>query len=102
MTTAIATAAKNKGMGFLIEDLSPHDIFTTEDLTEEHRAIGRTVDEFWANEVEPNLPAIRAKQPGVALDVVRRAVPLALNEIVLREKYRGRETDLASVMVVRD
>jgi len=99
MTTAIATAAKNKGMGFLIEDLSPHDIFTTEDLTEEHCAIGRTVDEFWANEVEPNLPAIRAKQPGVALDVVRRSVPLGLTAIVLPEQYGGMEMDLASVMV---
>jgi alkylation response protein AidB-like acyl-CoA dehydrogenase len=99
MSTATLTTATKKGTAFLLEELSAHDIFTAEDLTEEHQAIGRTVDEFWANEVEPNLPAIRAKQPGVALDVVRRSVPLGLTAIVLPEQYGGMEMDLASVMV---
>jgi alkylation response protein AidB-like acyl-CoA dehydrogenase len=99
MSTATLTTPTKKGTAFLLEEMSAHDIFTAEDLTEEHQAIGRTVDEFWANEVEPNLPAIRAKQPGVALDVVRRSVPLGLTAIVLPEQYGGMEMDLASVMV---
>ncbi len=36
-----------KGTAFLIEDSTPEDIFTPEDLSEEHLAIGRMVDEFW-------------------------------------------------------
>jgi len=45
-----------KGVAFLMEESAPQDIFTPEDLSEEHLAIGHMVDEFWANEVEPNLP----------------------------------------------
>jgi hypothetical protein len=71
MTTLTDTPRKTtKGTAFLIEDSAPQDIFTPEDLTEEHLAVGRMVDEFWANEVEPNLPAIREKKPGVAMGVL--------------------------------
>jgi hypothetical protein len=71
MTTLTDTARKTtKGTAFLIEDSTPQDIFTPEDLTEEHLAVGHMVDEFWANEVEPNLPAIREKKPGVAMSVL--------------------------------
>ncbi len=43
-----------KGTAFLIEESSLQDIFTPEDLSEEHLAVGHMVDEFWANEVESN------------------------------------------------
>ena len=43
---------KTKGGAFLIEDRTPEEIFTPEDLTEEHRAIARTADEFWSKEVD--------------------------------------------------
>jgi hypothetical protein len=70
MTTLTDVARKTtKGTAFLIEDSLPQDIFTPEDLSEEHLAVGHMVDEFWANEVEPNLPAIREKKPGVAMSV---------------------------------
>src|SRR6266436_2090064 len=70
MTTAAATASKISGGGFLIEDFSPEEVFTAEDLSQEHRAIARTVDEFWANDVEPRLETIRQQKPGIALDVL--------------------------------
>ena len=55
MTTAAATSPKISGGAFLIEEFSPDEVFTAEDLSEEHLAIARTVDEFWANDVEPHL-----------------------------------------------
>ena len=62
MTTLTDIPRKTtKGTAFLIEDSEPQDIFTAEDLSEEHLAIGKMVDEFWGNEVEPNLPAIRER-----------------------------------------
>jgi len=71
MTTLTDIPRKTtKGVAFLMEESAPQDIFTPEDLSEEHLAIGHMVDEFWANEVEPNLPAIREKKPGVALGVL--------------------------------
>jgi len=51
MATTTETVRKVSGGSFLIEDITPEQIFTYEDLTDEHRDIGRTVDAFWATEV---------------------------------------------------
>jgi len=100
MTTAAATSPKISGGAFLIEEFSPHEVFTAEDLSEEHLAIARTVDEFWANEVEPNLDAIRQQKPGIALDVLRKSADLGLTAVAIPERFGGMEMDLASVMIV--
>jgi alkylation response protein AidB-like acyl-CoA dehydrogenase len=89
-------------MAFLVEDSTPQDIFTPEDLTEEHLAVGRMVDEFWANEVEPNLPAIREKKPGVAMGVLRKSVELGLTAMTIPEEYGGMAMDLPSLMVTAE
>jgi alkylation response protein AidB-like acyl-CoA dehydrogenase len=99
MTTATATPLQIKGGAFLIEDRSPHEILTAEDLTEEHLAIGRTVDDFWANDVEPHLEAIRQQKPGVALGVLRKSAELGLAAIPIPERFGGMEMDLPSVMI---
>src|SRR6202007_1201222 len=93
------TPLQVKGGAFLIEDRSPNEIFTAEDLNEEHRAIARTVDQFWTNEVEPHLEAIRQQTPGVALSVLRKAAELGLAAIPIPEKFGGMEMDLPSVMI---
>src|SRR5579859_6258508 len=99
MTTAQATPLLVKGGAFLIEDRPPQEIFTAEDLNEEHLAIARTVDQFWANDVEPHLEAIRQQAPGVALNVLRKAAELGLAAISIPEKFGGMEMDLPSVMI---
>ena len=99
MTTAVATPPQAKGGAFLIEDRSPNEIFTAEDLNEEHLAIARTVDQFWTNDVEPHLEAIRQQTPGVALGVLRKAAELGLAAIPIPEKFGGMEMDLPSVMI---
>jgi alkylation response protein AidB-like acyl-CoA dehydrogenase len=91
-----------RGTGFLIEESEPQDIFTPEDLTEEHLAVGHMVDEFWANEVEPNLPAIREKKPGVAMGVLRKSVELGLTAMAIPEEYGGMAMDLPSLMVTAE
>src|ERR1700733_10691489 len=99
MTTATTTPLQIKGGAFLIEDRAPNDIFTAEDLTEEHVAIARTVDEFWTNDVEPHLEAIRQQKPGVALNVLRKSAELGLAAIAIPERFGGMEMDLPSVMI---
>jgi butyryl-CoA dehydrogenase len=42
-------AKRVTGGSFLTEERQPHDIFTPEDLTEEHRQIARTAVEFTQN-----------------------------------------------------
>jgi alkylation response protein AidB-like acyl-CoA dehydrogenase len=102
MATTTTSCAARKGVGFLLEEITPDEIFTREDLTDEHRAVEHMVEEFWTNEVEPNLPAIREKKPGVALDVLRKSAKLGLLGISVPEKFGGMEMDLASVMVVAE
>src|SRR5208282_6028792 len=103
MTTVAEVSHKAaKGTGFLIEDSTPQDIFTPEDLTEEHLAVGHMVEEFWTNEVEPNLPAIREKKPGVAMSVLRKSVDLGLTAMTIPEEYGGMAMDLPSLMVTAE
>jgi len=91
-----------RGTAFLIEESAPQDIFTPEDLSEEHLAVGHMVDEFWVNEVEPNLPAIREKKPGVAMAVLRKSVELGLTAMAIPEEYGGMAMDLPSLMVTSE
>src|SRR5713226_86968 len=102
MATATVTLPKTKGGAFLIEDRTPEEIFTPEDLTDEHRAIARTADEFWRKEVDPNLDDIQHHKPGVAVSVLRKSAELGLTAIVIPEKFGGMEMDLASAMVVAE
>jgi butyryl-CoA dehydrogenase len=103
MTTLTDIPRKTtKGTAFLIEDSEPQDIFTPEDLSEEHLAIGKMVEEFWANEVEPNLPAIREKKPGVAMAVLRKSVELGLTAMAIPEEYGGMAMDLPSLLVTAE
>src|SRR4030088_1377093 len=102
MATLTDIPRKTRGSAFLIEDSTPQDIFTPEDLSEEHLAVGHMVDEFWANEVEPNLPAIREKTPGLALAVMRKSVDLGLTAMTIPEEYGGMAMDLPSLMIAAE
>ena len=102
MTTLTEIPGKTRGSAFLFEDALPTQVFTPEDLTEEHLAIGRMLDEFWASEVEPNLPAIREKKPGAALAVLRKSADLGLTGMTIPEEFGGMEMDLPSLMVAAE
>jgi len=101
MTTVAATVSGiPKGGAFLFENVPPADIFTVEDLSDEHLAVARTVEDFWKNEVEPNLDAIRRQEPGVAMTLLRKMADLGLTAIAIPERFGGMEMDLPSVMAV--
>jgi len=99
MATASTTLPIVSGGAFLIENRAPDEIFTAEDLSEQHLAIARTVDEFWAREVEPNREAIQHHQPGVARDILRKAAGLGLAAIMIPERFGGMELDITAMMV---
>jgi alkylation response protein AidB-like acyl-CoA dehydrogenase len=102
MGSQTATPVRAQGGAFLFEDRGPEDVFTFEDLSDEHLAIARTVDQFWANEVEPNLEAIRRHEPGLALSILRKSAELGLAAIAIPEKFGGMEMDLSSVMIASE
>ncbi|HTM49450.1 MAG TPA: acyl-CoA dehydrogenase family protein [Bryobacteraceae bacterium] len=102
MATAAASLPKTKGCGFLIEERTPQEIFTPEDLTEEHRAIARAADEFWNKEVAPHLEEIDHGNHDLAVQVLKKSAELGLTAIVTPERYGGMELDLASLMVAAE
>ena len=102
MATTIESTRKATGGSFLLHDTTPDRIFTYEDLMDEHLDIARTVDAFWASEVEPNLEAIRHHEPGLARKVLRKAAELGLTAISIPERFGGMEMDLTSAMVVAE
>src|SRR4030095_4813280 len=67
-----------KGGEFLIADQSANEVFTPEDLTDEHRMIGETTREFVDNEVHPQLPAMENHAWEVARELVKKAGDLGL------------------------
>jgi alkylation response protein AidB-like acyl-CoA dehydrogenase len=102
MMESTAPPVQAQGGSFLLEDRALEDIFTFEDLRNEHLDIARTVDQFWANEVEPNLDAIRQHEPGLALSLLRKAAELGLTAIAIPERFGGMEMDLPSVMIASE
>ena len=102
MGSQTVTPVRAPGGAFLFEDRAPADVFTFEDLNDEHLAIARTVDQFWAHDIEPHLEEIRQQKPGVALAILRKSAELGLTAISIPERFGGMEMDLASVMVVSE
>jgi alkylation response protein AidB-like acyl-CoA dehydrogenase len=86
------------GGSFLFE--TPPRIFTPEDFTPEHRAIARTTEEFFTNEVAPNLDAILHQDFETLRRVLRKSAELGLVATMVPEAYGGMEMDLASAMIV--
>src|SRR5665213_2084455 len=90
------------GGGFLIADQAAREVFTPEDLTDEHRAIGRAAREFFEKEVAPNVEAIVHGDRDLAVALLRKAASLGFESILTPERYGGMELDLASSMVVAE
>ena len=93
---------KTKGGAFLLDSSSPDQLYSPEDFTEEHRAIARTTEDFFRQEVEPNLEAILHHEPGLAVKIVRKSATLGLTAVTVPEEYGGMEMDMVSSMLVAE
>jgi alkylation response protein AidB-like acyl-CoA dehydrogenase len=91
-----------KGGGFLIEDRSAGEIFTPEDLTEEHRMIGETTREFIDGEVRPRLPELEKHDWALARELIKKSADLGLVGAVIPEEYGGLGLDQTSGVVVAE
>jgi alkylation response protein AidB-like acyl-CoA dehydrogenase len=102
MPSAVVTGQKRIGGAFLIENQPAAEFFTPEDLTEEHRAMGRAAREFFDKEVAPHVEAIVHGDRDLAVSLLRKAASLGLEGILTPERYGGMELDLATSMVVAE
>ena len=97
MTTSATTA---RGGSWLIEDGDVATVLTRERLTEEHRLIGRTADDFIDTEVLPSLERLEGKDWAFARALVRRCGELGLLGTDVPEALGGVELDKAAALVV--
>ena len=64
MSSVIGLPVVAAGGSFLLETRTPEEVFTPEDLTEEHRQIAATAAQFAREEILPATDALEAKEPG--------------------------------------
>jgi alkylation response protein AidB-like acyl-CoA dehydrogenase len=101
-TISAAPQTALRGGEFLLRTMTPDEVFTPEDFTEEHRAIARTTDEFFESEVRPRLEALQHQEPGLAVELLRKSAALGLTSVVIPEEYGGMGLDFTSMMVVAE
>src|ERR1041384_7277878 len=95
-------ASARKGASWLLAESDSASIFTPEKLSEEHRLMAQTVEEFVENEVMPNIDQLETKDWKLARSLVKRAGELGLLGISVPEQYGGLDLDKASALVVSE
>src|SRR6185503_15291540 len=91
-----------RGGEWLIEPTDASAVFTPERLTEEHRLIGRTAQEFVDNEVLPKLDRLEEKDWALARVLVKAGAELGLLGVDVAEAYGGLGLDKGTSLVVSE
>ena len=97
-----AVAQRIKGGSFLIESRAPEEVFTPEDITDEHRLIAQTAQEFIDQEIVPRLNEIEEKKPGVLRELLKKAAELGFCATDVPQKFGGLELDKISSILVAE
>jgi alkylation response protein AidB-like acyl-CoA dehydrogenase len=96
-----ATAIR-KGGSWLMEDAAASEIFTPEKMSEEHRLMAQTTDEFIDSEVLPKLDQLETKDWELARALIRRCGELGLLGVNVPEQYGGLDLDKVSSLIVAE
>ena len=101
-TVAIPPKTKLVGGSFLIEEHRLEDVFTVEDLSEEHQQIAQTTREFAQNEILPNVEKIEHKDFAVTRALLRKACEIGIANVDIPEEYGGSEMDKISSSIIAE
>jgi alkylation response protein AidB-like acyl-CoA dehydrogenase len=101
-TIAVPNKTKLVGGSFLIEEHSTDQVFTPEDLTEEHQQIARTTEEFARNEILPNVEKIEHKDWALTRELLRKACEIGIANVDIPEQYGGSDMDKISSSLINE
>jgi alkylation response protein AidB-like acyl-CoA dehydrogenase len=101
MATALSPTVL-RGGEWLLQSADAGRVFTPEQMTDEHRLIARTAQEFVDNEVLPVLDKLEQKDWDLARRLVRRAADLGLLGVDAPEAYGGVGLDKVTSLVVSE
>ncbi len=91
-----------KGGSFLIESRTPQEVFTPEDMTDEHRLIAQTAQDFIDQEIVPRLTEIEGKRPGLLRELLKKAAELGFCATDVPQRFGGLELDKISSILVAE
>jgi alkylation response protein AidB-like acyl-CoA dehydrogenase len=89
-----------RGGDWLTEETDAANVFTPEKISDEHRMIRQTAEEFARNEVIPALADLENKDWALARKLVQRGGELGLIGVDTPEEYGGVGLDKAASVVV--
>jgi alkylation response protein AidB-like acyl-CoA dehydrogenase len=95
-------AKRVSGGSFLVEDLTPQDVFTPEDLSPEQRQIAQMATDFAEGRIASQIAEIEAKNFEVSRDLMREAGELGLLGVDVPEEYGGTELDKITSALIAD
>ena len=88
------------GGAFLLGETSYENLFTPDNLSEEHLMIRDMVASFMDDKVMPNLESIEKQEDGIMKTLLKQAADLGLLGAEIPEKYGGMEMDILSLMLI--
>jgi alkylation response protein AidB-like acyl-CoA dehydrogenase len=91
-----------KGGAFLLESISPQEVFTPEEFNEEQRLIAKAATEFTIGELEPVKDDIETQKEGLLPELLRKAGELGLLSGDIPEEYDGQALDKVSVILMME
>ncbi|HLU20846.1 MAG TPA: acyl-CoA dehydrogenase family protein [Bacillaceae bacterium] len=91
-----------KGGSFLIDDITPDQIFTPEDYTDEHIMIAKTTDDFVENEVIPEVEHLENHEFQRTVKLLKKAGELGLLGADVPEEYDGLGLDKISSSLITE
>jgi len=102
MATTGAAAALLKGGAWLIEATPAASVLTPERLTEEHRLIAQTTEQFVEQEAAPQLAQLEKHDWSVARQLLKRCAELGLLSVDVPEEYGGLALDKVTSLIVSE
>lgn len=102
MATTPVSQVLNRGGSFLLTSITPDDIFTPADLSDDQRLIGQTAEEFVAKEVLPAVPDLEVHKAGLMAQMLKKAGEIGLLGGGIPEAYGGAGLDKISATVLAE
>jgi alkylation response protein AidB-like acyl-CoA dehydrogenase len=96
----MTTASAAKGGAWLLEPGDPASVLTPERLSDEHRLIGQTAQQFVNKEVVPSIDRLEQKDWALARQLLHRSGELGLLGVDAPEEFGGVGLDKAAALVV--
>lgn len=91
-----------KGGAFLLESISPQEVFTPEEFNEEQRLIAKAATEFVVGELEPMKDEIETQKDGLLPSLLRKAGELGFLSGDIAEEYDGQGLDKVSIILMME